>query len=166
MPGDVLREVEQFLYAEARMLDERRYDDWLALFTGDCRYWVPLMSTRERGGVAEISGDRDLAHFDDNKGTLTLRVKRLATNFAYAEDPPSRTVRVVSNVQTEESGNGEVKAFSNLILYRTRLETTTDIFAARREDVLRRNGAGFKIASRKAVLAVNVLPSNNLSIFF
>jgi 3-phenylpropionate/cinnamic acid dioxygenase small subunit len=104
--------------------------------------------------------------FDDNKGTLTLRVKRLATNFAYAEDPPSRTVRVVSNVQTEEGGNGEVKAFSNLILYRTRLETTTDIFAGRREDLLRRNGAGFNIASRKVVLAVNVLPSNNLSVFF
>jgi 3-phenylpropionate/cinnamic acid dioxygenase small subunit len=166
MAGDLLRDVEQFLYAEARMLDERRYDDWLALFTGDCRYWVPLMSTRERGGGPEISGNHELAHFDDNKGTLTLRIKRLATNFAYAEDPPSRTVRVVSNIQTEEGGNGEVKAFSNLILYRTRLETTTDIFAARREDVLRRNGAGFSIASRKAVLAVNVLPSNNLSIFF
>ena len=75
-------------------------------------------------------------------------------------------MRVVSNVQTEEAGNGEVKVFSNLILYRTRLETTTDVFAGRREDLLRRNGAGFNIASRKVVLALNVLPSNNLSVFF
>jgi 3-phenylpropionate/cinnamic acid dioxygenase small subunit len=168
MPGDLQREVEQFLYAEARMLDERRYDDWLNLFTNDCRYWVPVMSTRERGNAAaEISGNADLAHFDDTKGTLTLRIKRLATNFAYAEDPPSRTVRVVTNIQAEPAGgNDEVKAFSNLILYRTRLETTTDIFAARREDILRRTGSGWNIASRKAVLAVNVLPSNNLSVFF
>lgn len=166
MSADLAREVEQFLYAEARLLDERRFEDWLGLFTQDCRYWVPLMSTRERGGGPEVSGDADLAHFDDNKGTLTLRIKRLATNFAYAEDPPSRTVRVVSNVQAEPGGGGEVNAYSNLIVYRTRLETTTDIFAARREDVLRRNGAGFHIARRKVLLAVNVLPSNNLSIFF
>ncbi len=166
MADDLAREVERFLYAEARLLDERRFDDWLALFTADCRYWLPLMATQERGGGAEISGDTDLAHFDDNKGTLTLRVKRLAPNFAYAEDPPSRPVRMVSNVQAEDGHDGTVRAFSNLIVYRTRLETMTDIFAGRRDDLLRRNGAGFNIASRKVVLAVNVLPSNNLSIFF
>jgi 3-phenylpropionate/cinnamic acid dioxygenase small subunit len=166
MAGDLAREVEQFLYSEARLLDERRFDDWLDLFTSDCRYWVPLMSTRERDGGAEVSGNRDLAHFDDNKATLTLRVRRLATNFAFAEDPPSRTVRMVSNVQAEPGANGEVNAFSNLVLYRSRLETTVNLFAARREDVLRRNGAGFSIARRKVLLAANVLPANNLSSFF
>jgi len=163
---DLLREVEQFLYAEARLLDERRYEDWLALFTDDCRYWLPLMSTRENG-EGEITGDADLAHFDDNKTTLTLRVKRLYTEFAYAERPPSRTVRVVSNVQVEPgSRDGEATAFSNLIVYRTRLETTTDIFAGRRTDVLRKADSGWRIARRQVVLATNVLPANNLSIFF
>ena len=165
MSADLLREVEQFLYAEARLLDERRFEDWLALFTDDCRYWLPLMSTRERG-EREISDDTELAHFDDTKRTLDLRVKRLATNFAYAEDPPSRTVRFVTNIQAEPGSGGEVTAFSNVIVYRTRLETTTDVFAGRREDVLRRGGDGWSIARRKVVLAVNVLPSNNLSIFF
>jgi 3-phenylpropionate/cinnamic acid dioxygenase small subunit len=162
---DSLRDVEQFLYAEARMLDERRYEEWLALFTDDCRYWIPVVSTRERG-EHEVAGDTELAHFDDTKRTLTLRIKRLLSDFAYAEDPPSRTVRVVSNIQVEERGNDEVTAFSNLIVYRTRLETTTDILAGRRTDVLRRTGSGWSIAYRKVVLAVNVVPSNNLSIFF
>lgn len=167
MADDLLRDVEQFLYAEARMLDERRFDDWYNLFTDDCRYWIPVMSTR-MGGHGEIADANQMAHFDDSKRTLMLRIKRLSTDFAYAEDPPSRTVRVVTNVQAEaKDGGAEVTALSNLILYRTRLETTTDIFAGRREDVLRKkDGGGWSIARRKVVLAVNVLPANNLSVFF
>ncbi len=166
MGTDLLREVEQFLYAEAQLLDERQYEEWLALFTDDCRYWVPVLSTREHG-EHEVADDTELAHFDDTKTTLTLRVKRLYTEFAYAESPPSRTVRAVTNIQVREgSGEHEVTASSNLIVYRTRLETTTDIFAARRTDVLRKVGSAWSIASRKVILAQNVLPSNNLSIFF
>lgn len=165
MTADLSREVELFLYAEARLLDERRYEEWLALFTEDCRYFMPIRSTRERG-EREVSDDRELAHFDDTKRTLTLRVRRLFTNFAYAEDPPSRTVHVVSNVEAEPAGGAEVVARSNLIVYRSRLETTTDLFAGRREDLLRREGPAWSIARRKIVLANNVLQSNNLSIFF
>jgi 3-phenylpropionate/cinnamic acid dioxygenase small subunit len=167
MAGDLLRDVEQFLYAEARMLDERRFDDWYNLFTDDCRYWIPVMANR-MGGEGEIADTTQMAHFDDSKRTLMLRIKRLSTDFAYAEDPPSRTVRVVTNVQAEpKNGGAEVTAYSNLILYRTRLETTTDIFAGRREDVLRKtDGGGWSIARRKVVLAVNVLSANNLSVFF
>jgi 3-phenylpropionate/cinnamic acid dioxygenase small subunit len=163
--ADLAREVELFLYAEARLLDERRYEEWLALFTEDCRYFMPIMSTRARG-ERDVSDDRELAHFDDTKRTLTLRVKRLATNFAYAEDPPSRTVHIVSNVEAETGGGGDITARSNIVVHRTRLETTTDTFAGRREDVLRRTGTGWSIARRKIVLATNVLQSNNLSIFF
>ena len=165
MTADLAREVERFLYAEARLLDERHYEKWLALFTEDCRYFMPIMTTRERG-MREVSDDRELAHFDDNKRTLSLRVKRLATNFAYAEDPPSRTVRFVSNVEAELGAAGEVMAHSAVMVYRTRLETTTDFFAGRRDDVLRRDGSGWTIARRKITLATNVLQSNNLSIFF
>jgi ethylbenzene dioxygenase beta subunit len=164
---DLLRDVEQFLYTEARLLDERRYEEWLALFTDDCRYWVPTVATRMRADGDDVGDDAALAHFDDSKRTLTLRIKRVLSDFAYAEDPPSRTVHVVSNVQVEEgSAHAELTAHSNLIVYRTRLETTTDIFAGRRTDVLRRNGGSWSIARRKVVLAVNVIPSNNLSIFF
>lgn len=164
--ADLLRGIEQFLYAEARMLDERRYEEWLALFTSDCRYWVPTVSTRMRDDGGEVAGSNQLAHFDDSKRTLTLRIKRLLSNFAYAEDPPSRTVRVVSNVQVDVTSDEDVTAYSNLVLYRTRLETTTDLFAARRTDVLRRTGGDWNIVRRTVVLAANVIPSNNISIFF
>lgn len=163
---DLLREVEQFLYAEARLLDERQYEAWLELFTPDARYWVPTVATRMRDDGGEIADKRSLAHFDDSKRTLTLRIKRLLSGFAYAEDPPSRTVRIVSNVQIDPGDVNGVTARSNLVLYRTRLETTTDILAARRTDVLRRAEAGWTIAQRTVVLAANVIPANNLSVFF
>lgn len=167
MTADLLRDIEQFLYAEARLLDERRYEDWLALFTDDCRYWVPTVATRMRDDGGEVADATALAHFDDSKRTLTLRIKRLLTNFAYAEDPPSRTVRIVSNVQVDvPSGGGDVTVHSNLVLYCTRLETTTDLFAGRRTDVLRRTDACWNIARRTVVLAASVIPANNLSIFF
>lgn len=166
MTQSLVEEIEQFLYREARLLDERRYTEWLDLFTDDVRYWMPLVSTRDRGS-REIANERELAYFDDNKQTLTLRVRRLYTGLAFAEEPPSRTRRIIANVEVRVgSSPNELIVNSNFIVYRTRLESDTELFVGRREDTLQRLGDGWQIAKRTMILDQNVLAAKNLSIFF
>ena len=164
MDANLIQEIEQFLYREARLLDERKFNEWLELFTDDIRYWMPVMSTVERGS-REVATGREMAHFDDNKGTLTIRVKRLYTGSAHAEEPQSRTRHFVSNVEVTENG-AELTVYSNFIVYRTRLETDENWFVGRRVDTLRKAGNGWNIAKRVMTLDQTVLNAKNLSIFF
>src|ERR1700745_1982934 len=102
MGGDLIREVEQFLYREARLLDERRFHEWLDLFTDDVRYWMGARAKRyPRTSQAisilrpqpDVEDDKtredELSIFDETKETLGGRVARLETGMAWAEDPPS-----------------------------------------------------------------------------
>lgn len=164
----VLREIERFLIREARLLDERRYDEWVELFTNDVHYWMPVRRDKTRGpGKDEFAGEGELAFFDETKDTLQRRVAKLATGLAWAEEPPSRTRHLITNMDAEEGAlEGEVRAFSNFIVYRTRLETKQDLFVGAREDVLRRQGDSWRIARRKILLDMTVLFADNLSIFF
>lgn len=173
---DVLREVEQFLYREARLLDERKFDEWLELFTDDLRYWMPARETRyakntralvildpERYREEDTTKDGQMALLDETKETLAMRIARLRTGHAWAEEPASRTRRFVSNIEVENGGAGaDVTVYSNFILYRNRLETEQDFYVGRRIDTLRRVGGSWKIASRKIVLDQNVLLAKNL----
>ncbi len=159
-------EVEQFLYHEAELLDSRRFDEWLELFTDDLHYWMPLRFNRARHEeAAEESGRGDLSLFDDDKPFLAARIRRLGTGRAWAEDPPSRTRHLITNVKIEGAG-AELNVRSNFIVYRNRLEGEVDLYAGSREDLMRRSGAELRIARRKIVLDQNVLLSKNLSIFF
>jgi len=164
----VLRQVERFLYREALLLDERRFDEWVELFTDDAHYWMPVrMDKPKRPGAEEFARAGEMAFFDETKDTLARRVARLATGLAWAEEPPSRTRHLITNVDAEEGDTqGEVLVYSNFIVYRTRLETKQDLFVGRREDVLRRDGDSWRIARRKILLDMTVLFADNLSIFF
>src|SRR5262249_21950845 len=83
-----------FLYHEAELLDERRYHDWLALFTDDAEYWAPVRENVLGREVAdELAGPDESAYFEDTKQTLEQRVRRLDTGTAWAETPPSRPQR-------------------------------------------------------------------------
>jgi 3-phenylpropionate/trans-cinnamate dioxygenase beta subunit len=93
-------------------------------------------------------------------------VKRLATGQAWAEEPPSRTRRLVTNLRIEEAAGG-IRALSNLLLYRTRHDADVQIFVASRDDVLRRDGErDWLIARRTIVLDATTVPGHNLSVFF
>jgi 3-phenylpropionate/cinnamic acid dioxygenase small subunit len=180
MADAVIREVEQFLYREARLLDERRFRDWLDLLTDDIRYWMVLQSNRyPRGSKAlsvldparfadpDANQDNELAVLDENKTSLSGRVARFDTGMAWAEDPPSRTRHMVNNVEVEEAdGEGELRVYSNVVVYRSRGETEQDFFVGARRDLLRRVDGTLKIASRRIVLDQNVLVAKNISIFF
>ncbi len=160
--------VEAFLYREAELLDERRFEEWLALFTDDARYWMPM-----RRNVPADESEReytreglDVSWFDEGKDTLTRRVKQIRTGIHWAEQPPSRTCHMVSNVQVVSASAGEVCVKSRFLLYRNRVETETDVLVGKREDVLRRVDGGFRIARRKIVLDQSVLLAKNLTFFF
>jgi 3-phenylpropionate/cinnamic acid dioxygenase small subunit len=167
------QEIADFLYREADLLDERRYDDWLALLTEDVRYWMPMrrnvkVDDREREFTRE---GRDISWFDEGKETLTRRVRQIQTGIHWAEEPVSRISHLISNVQLLEANPSvtepaEVLVKCRFLIYRNRVETETDILVGKREDLLRRAGAEWRIARRKILLDQNVLLSKNLTFFF
>jgi 3-phenylpropionate/cinnamic acid dioxygenase small subunit len=168
---DVLlqHEIEQFLYEEAAMLDDRRFRDWLNLLADDLEYWMPVRSTRALGDEAnEFSKIGEGAFFDENKEFIEERVRKLYTGFAWAEDPPSRTRHLVNNVRIlEKLPDSSLKVGCNFIVYRSRLARDEDLWAGRREDVLRAKPAGgWLIAKRHIFIDQVSLRSKNLSIFF
>ena len=161
-------EVQQFLHREAELLDERRYEEWLDLFTDDARYFMPMRRNvphdeREREFTRE---GLDVSWFDEGKDTLTRRVKQIRTGIHWAEEPASRICHIVSNVQVLHAAGDEIGVKSRFLIYRNRVETETDILVGKREDLLRRANGDFKIAHRKIVLDQSVLLSKNLTFFF
>ncbi len=180
MDDQLIRQVEQFLYREARLLDDRQLRQWLELLTDDIKYWMPIRSNRypvnskaisildgSRYEEDDLSKEDELALMDEDKDSLQRRVDRLDTGMAWAEDPPSRTRHFVSNVEVQPGDrDGELKVYSNFIMYRTRAETEQDFYVGSREDVLRRVGDDFRIAYRKVTLDQNVLLAKNVSNFF
>ena len=81
-------EIEQFLYLEARLLDDRRFDDWLLLFADDIHYWMPTRYNRLlRELDKELAAPNEVANFDEDKRSLAQRVFRINTGMAWAEDP-------------------------------------------------------------------------------
>ena len=178
MHDEVLREVEQFLYREARLLDDRRFNEWLELFTDDVRYWMAGRSSRyprsskaiaamDRHEDAEPTPEDELAILDETKATLGGRIARLDTGMAWAEDPPSRTRHIIANIEVEPGdAASELKVYSNFMVYRNRSETEQDFYVGARRDILRRVDGNWKIANRKLILDQNVLLAKNVSIFF
>ena len=94
-----------------------------------------------------------------------MRVARLDTGMAWAEDPPSRTRHLIGNLDAEASESGEVTARTAFLVYRSHLETDHQILSGCREDVLRRDNGAWKVARRTIVLDANVLLDKNLSVF-
>jgi 3-phenylpropionate/cinnamic acid dioxygenase small subunit len=167
------QEIEEFLYYEADLLDERRYEDWLALVAEDVRYWMPM---RRNVKVDDIEREftregLDISWFDEGKETLTRRVRQIQTGIHWAEEPVSRISHMVSNVRLLEASPSwadpvEVTVRCRFLIYRNRVETETDILVGKREDLLRRADGQWQIARRKIVLDQNVLLTKNLTFFF
>jgi len=164
---DLWHELMQFYINEAWLLDDRRFNEWLDLFTDDLFYFMPRRLNVQRKDLAlELSQVGDLAIFEDDKTFLTMRVERLDTGMAWAEDPPSRTRHLVGNLVVEPISESEVKAKTAFILYRSQHETEQDIFAGSRDDELRKVDGQWKVAKRVIVLDANVILAKSLSVFF
>lgn len=158
-------ECEAFLYREAELLDDGRLHEWHDLLTEDIDYRIPRRVTRERGAeAAEFSQEGYL--YREDIGTLETRVNRYDREYAWAENPPTRTRRIVGNVRVTAVDDDELSVKSNLLFYRSEKdETEHDLLACEREDVLRRTDEGLRLAERVVYLDHAVLPTKNLSFF-
>jgi biphenyl 2,3-dioxygenase beta subunit len=160
-------EVEQWLYAEAAILDERRYEEWLELLDDDIHYWMPIRrTTTARETANEFTKPGDMAFFDDDLELLKMRIRKTTNGNPWAEDPPSRTRHFVANVRVLEATAETVKVTSNFHLYRSRLESVEDSWIGRREDRLRRVEDGFKLMQRHVFLDQTLILSQNMSNIF
>ena len=164
----LLNEVTDFLYREADLLDERRYDEWLGLLAGDYEYSVPLRMNVHYDDVAEREDTKagaEICWFDEDKATAELRVSQLATGQHWAEEPVSRVSHMVTNVRLESSELPEVEVSCRFIVYRNRVADETDFLVGRRRDRLRKTADGWRVARRQLLLDQSVLLAKNLSIF-
>ena len=167
-------EVEDFLYREADLLDQRRFEEWLELLSDDVSYSMPLRRNVRFGQHAEHENTRpgkDICWFDEDKWTLSKRVEQLMTGIHWAEEPLSRTTRIISSVQLLEvtpsvEAPREVKVRSRFFIEQRRVDYEAEHFVGIRTDVLRNAGSGWKIASRNILMNQTVLLAKNLTIFF
>lgn len=168
-------EVEQLYYREAELLDDGRYADWLELLADDLDYWMPTRSNRLRRQQALSVAQRgEAAFYDESKESLAWRIRRFDSGMAWAEDPPSRTRHLVTNVVVRHADPDQHDGFtphdlvvrSVFLVYRNRLEREENMFAGGRTDLLRRTSTGLLVARRTILLDQNVLQSKNISTFF
>lgn len=155
----LVRSVEEFLYAEADLLDEWRLHEWLALFTERGRYLVP--STDKPDG----DPTRDLFLVQDDRFLLEQRVNSLMTRAAHAEYPHSRTRHLVTNVKAAETEGGLIEARANFAVFRAR-NGAVDTYFGRYTHLLEIDGdRGFRFVTRKAILDLEALrPHGKVSI--
>lgn len=150
--------VEEFLYEEAALLDEWRLQDWLALLTDDATYEVPSTDTPD--------GDSRTTLFiiADNYERICSRVQQLLGKAAWAENPPSRTRRLVSNVRIREVVGDTIHVTANFAVYRMRYELI-DTYVGRYEYTLVYRDGALKIRQRRAILDLEALrPHGKVSI--
>jgi 3-phenylpropionate/cinnamic acid dioxygenase small subunit len=162
----VYLDVLHFLNTEAELLDEGRFDDWLELLAEDIRYEMPLTLTRERSELPVYATDMEI--MSESIHSLRLRIERLKTEYAWAEDPPSRTRHLVTNVVVRPGDSDEeVHASSCFCVFWNRgLDADGDLFIGRRKDTLVRSGGGWRLASRELFLDTATLGANGVSILF
>jgi benzoate/toluate 1,2-dioxygenase beta subunit len=137
---------EQFLFHEAKLLDERRFRDWMALFAEDGTYWVPAVPNQD-------SPFNQASLFYDDRDLMRTRVERLEHPRIHVQIPPSRTAHLVGNVVVEEvdAAKGEYLVTSTVMMAEYR-DDTQRVFAGRQRHRLRRDGASFRIVQKRVDL--------------
>ncbi|WP_243716325.1 3-phenylpropionate/cinnamic acid dioxygenase subunit beta [Actinomadura darangshiensis] len=155
----------QWLVDEAYLLDEQAYTQWLELLTDDIHYLMPVrVTTAQATGFDTAPG---AAHFDENKYSLARRVARFGTEHAWTEDPPSRLRHHITNVRTFATGDDDhLIVDSGVLLFRSRGDVREpSLVSAGREDLLRRESGGWRLARRTILVDESVIRMQNLAIF-
>jgi len=157
------RDVRNFYKREADLLDNRDLEEWFDLIDEDIRYRMPRRLMKE---YEPAEFDETAHFFDEDYGSLKARVERFDSNYAWAERPPARVRRYVTNVMIEDWSEEEVTATSNVLLYHSQGDTTDhSLLSVRREDTLARTEDGFAIAEREILPDHNVLGISKISTF-
>jgi 3-phenylpropionate/cinnamic acid dioxygenase small subunit len=151
--------VADFIHYEARLLDERRYDEWVALFADDARYWVPVSPDMQ-------SPREGPSHFHDDIQVLQVRTHRLANPRAFGAEPPPRTAHIISGITIDDDGELIVAGSSQIMLeYRNRdgFEADQRLFGGRVTHHLRAEGDNFKIVMKRVDLVNAEGPFNAMA---
>lgn len=156
---------EQWLYDEAQLLDDIEFDDWFDLMHSSLRYQMPVRVNKE--GVERPDYSTEMFTFNDDIELLKLRVDRLKTDYAWAEIPPSRTRRFVSNVRVKDYVEGEravVKSY--LLIYRSRsTDIQHDLISGERNDEFIFEEGKWKLSKRIFIVDQSTINTRNLAIF-
>jgi phthalate 3,4-dioxygenase beta subunit len=170
LPFDDARHLQahQFLVDEAYLLDAQQYRPWLDMLTDDIHYVMPVRVTTARGAGFDTSPG--MAHFDEDKYSLTQRVARMETEHAWTEDPPSRLRHFITNVRSFECEDpDQLVVESAELLFRSRGDVNESaLVSCGREDLLRRCYDGphvWKLACRRIIADESVLRMQNLAVF-
>jgi 3-phenylpropionate/cinnamic acid dioxygenase small subunit len=162
-------EVEQFLYREARLLDERRLNEWLDLLADELHYWMPMRRNIKFGDwdLEFTRAEDEINWFDEGKDILAGRIRQINTGIHWPEEPVSRFEHMITNVEVVGVDGDEIRVNSKFFCYQNRLQDEVNHFVGRREDLLRRDpSTGFKIVKRKIILAQNVMLPKVVNTFF
>lgn len=153
------------LYDEAAALDERRFDDWVAMLSEDLIYQAPIRITRT-GKTRDLDVMRTMFHFDENYESILMRTGRLHKS-AWAEDPPSRCRRFVTNVRVGETeAAGEYEVVSYFFMERSRGDAhENENVTAERRDIWRDVDGQYKLVKREIIVDQSVLGMSNFAVF-
>lgn len=163
--SEVYNRILETLYEEAAALDERRFDDWILMWAKDLTYTAPLRVTRN-GPNKDRDVVRTMKHFDDDYNSLLMRTGRLSKS-AWAEDPPSRTRRFVTNVRIAECEQaGEYEVVSYLYVERSRFDNhLNESITCERRDLWRAVDGQYLLARREIIVDQSTLGMSNFAIF-
>jgi 3-phenylpropionate/cinnamic acid dioxygenase small subunit len=173
------RALERFYFHEARLLDNRQYQQWLALVSQDVAYLLPsrvnaAVDNRERGQEQMISVDRELERTDsggcpireESYVHLMVRVERAYKINSWSENPPARTRRLVGNIELMAVEKGGLDVFSNFHLYYARPGSDDFIYSGQRRDRLAPEGNGYRILRREVILDYSSIELPTLGLLF
>jgi 3-phenylpropionate/cinnamic acid dioxygenase small subunit len=163
-------EIEEFFSLEADLVDSRRWDEWLALFSPDLHYRMPIARNLSAQDIGKeyLTAPLDVSWFDEDKATLETRVAQIKTGVHWAEEPLSRTAHLVTNVRVVSATPSiadaqDVTVRCKFLIYRNRNSDEEDTLIGTREDVLVRSGGSWLIRKRTIYVTHSVLLASSLS---
>lgn len=162
-------EIEQFLYQEAMLLDERRFEEWLGLLHADVHYTLVLRENQIARDARrqKMAATSPLPLMEESLANLKSRVARLQDGTAWIEEPPSRTRRLITNVRVGKDSPESLAVASNFLVYSSRRERDELTFVGSRKDVLVRGpgSEGWVFIRRDIRLDQSTLLAPAISIF-
>jgi 3-phenylpropionate/cinnamic acid dioxygenase small subunit len=157
---DLRREIEAFLYLEARLADESRYAAWEALVTDDMHYWVPK-------GAADYDPAERLSYINDNRARLATRIRQLKSGLRHAQTPVSPMRRIVSNIEVLAADDvaGTYTVASNFVLYELAVQAGTSlrVWPGRTTHRLRRVDGELRMSQKIVELVAASAPQFNMA---
>ena len=160
VPEPLRREIEAFLYLEARLADESQYEEWEKLVADDMHYWVPK-------GPADYDPAERLSYVNDNRARLATRLRQLKTGLRHAQTPPSPMRRIISNIEVLAADDvaGTYTVASNFVLYELAVQagTALHIWPGRVTHRLRRVGGELRMSQKIIELVTSLVPQPNMA---